>query len=82
MKTISLALAILLASVSTSYAGHTEKEHTEKYVESEKIVETSINESKVNRRESSTKKDIVNRDDVDEAGLFYSEDDPYKDLDF
>ena len=82
MKTVSLAVAILLASISIAYAGHTEKEHTDEYVESEKLVEINANESNVSQHPSSVKKDFASDDKVDEAGLIYSEDDPYKDLDF
>ena len=82
MKTVSLAAAILSAFVSVAYAGHTEKEHTDEYVESEKLVETNTNETNISQHSSSVKKDFASDDKVGEAGLIYSEDDPYKDLDF
>lgn len=82
MKTLSLAVAILIISVSVAYAAHTDKEHTEEYVESEKLVEIIANEFYINRRPLTIMKENLNNDVVGETGLIFSEDDPYKDLDF
>ena len=83
MKNLSLALAISIVAVNTAFAAHTKDEHVEKHVETEKRAEISVNESVGNQRQSTVNRNLVNTD-VNEAttGLIYSEEDPYKDLDF
>ena len=83
MKTLSLIMTVLVVTVNTAYAAHTKKEHAEEYVESEKRSEIIVNESGVNQRKSTITKDLIRNDSEDAtSGLIYSEDDPYKDMDF
>ena len=83
MKTLLMAVVVSIATINFAYATHTDKEHVEKYDEAEQIVEINANDTKVNQRKSSVKRNSINNDFEDSNdGLIYSENNPYKDLDF